>query len=128
MSLDVILGAGPVGLTLMRQLYERGGAVRVVTRSSRPALPAGVEHATAALDDPAEARRACRDAAVVYGCVGGNYVGWPERWPPLMAGMLAGAEAAGGTAHDVVSSCGAYRVRRIVHDWGEEPTWLPVAI
>ena len=31
---------------------------------------------------------------MVYGCVGLDYRGWPVRWPPLMAGMMAGAEAA----------------------------------
>lgn len=32
---------------------------------------------------------------MVYGCVGLDYAGWPEKWPPMMAGMLAGAESAG---------------------------------
>ena len=54
MSLNVILGAGPVGRTLMRQLVALDRPVRVVTRSSKLALPAGVEHTTAALEDPAQ--------------------------------------------------------------------------
>ena len=94
MSVDVILGAGPVGLALMEQLIAEGRKVRVVTRSSRPAIPQGVDHVAASLDDPEQARRACNGAQVVFGCVGMDYRGWPERWPPLMAGMLAGAEAA----------------------------------
>jgi nucleoside-diphosphate-sugar epimerase len=94
-TLHVILGAGPVGLTLMQQLVDRGEAVRVVTRRSQPRLPEGVEHVTAAVNDPDQARRACIGAGVVYGCVGGDYQDWPRRWPPLMVGMLAGAEEAG---------------------------------
>lgn len=38
---------------------------------------------------------ACAGAEIVYACVGLDYTHWPERWPPIMDGMLAGAEAAG---------------------------------
>lgn len=34
------------------------------------------------------------DAAVVYGCAGLDSWDWLWRWPPTMADMLAGAEAA----------------------------------
>ena len=95
MSLNVVLGAGPVGLTLVEQLVALGREVRVVTRGSKPPLPDGVEHVTATLDDPAQARAACTDASLVFGCVGMDYTRWPERWPTLMAGMLEGAEEAG---------------------------------
>jgi nucleoside-diphosphate-sugar epimerase len=50
---------------------------------------------TAAIEDGDQAARACADARMVYGCVGMDYRGWPERWPPLMAGMLEGAQSAG---------------------------------
>jgi nucleoside-diphosphate-sugar epimerase len=54
-----------------------------------------VAHETAALEVPESAIEACRDASVVFGCVGLDYTDWPRRWPPLFSGMLAGAEAAG---------------------------------
>jgi nucleoside-diphosphate-sugar epimerase len=92
---QVVLGAGPVGLALVDELRRLGRAVRVVTRSGRADVPEGVELVQADIADPAQAARACRDATIVYGCVGLDYTGWPERWPPMMAGMLAGAEAAG---------------------------------
>jgi nucleoside-diphosphate-sugar epimerase len=94
-GLQVVLGAGPVGLALVDELRVLGRDVRVVTRSGIADLPEGVEIVAADISDPAQAVRACTDAAVVYGCVGLDYTGWPERWPPMMAGMLAGAEAAG---------------------------------
>lgn len=94
-ELNVVLGAGPVGLTLARHLAALKRPVRVVTRSSTPALPEEVEHVQATLEHPKSAVDACRGATTVYGCVGLDYRAWPERWPPLFAGMLAGAEAAG---------------------------------
>jgi nucleoside-diphosphate-sugar epimerase len=68
----------------------------VVTRSGKARIPEGVETMAADMMDPEAARRACHGARVVLGCVGfPSYLGWAEKWPPLMAGMLAGAEAAG---------------------------------
>ncbi len=94
-DLSVVLGAGPVGRALTDQLLADGGAVRVVTRSGRADVPSGVEVVRADISQPTESAKACAGAAVVYGCVGLDYVGWPEKWPPMMAGMLDGAESAG---------------------------------
>jgi nucleoside-diphosphate-sugar epimerase len=41
------------------------------------------------------ARAACSDAAVVYQCAAPPYHRWPELFPRLQAGVLAGAAAAG---------------------------------
>jgi nucleoside-diphosphate-sugar epimerase len=93
--LHVILGAGPVGLTLARALAAEGRRVRVVTRHSQPALPEGVEHLNATLEHSESAVEACRDAGVVFCCVGLDYTSWPERWPPLFGSILGGAQTAG---------------------------------
>lgn len=93
--LNVVLGAGPVGRALVEVLYGKGASLRVVTKSGEADIPEGVEVVAADLGRAEEAVRACAGAAIVYSCVGLGYRGWPERWPPLMAGMLAGAEAAG---------------------------------
>lgn len=92
--LNVVLGGGPVGRTLLERLLARGLRVRVVTRSGRTKMPAGAEHVSADLADAEQAARACAGAAVVFGCVGMDYVDWARRWPPMMQGMLAGAQAA----------------------------------
>ena len=91
----VVLGAGPVGRELVQRLVDDGRDVRVVTRSGSASVPAGVEVVSADISDGHAAATACQDASVVYGCVGMDYTKWPERWPPMMTGMLAGAEAAG---------------------------------
>ena len=91
-ELSVVLGAGPVGRATVDRLVQEGRRVRVVTRSGR-SIP-GAETAQADLSDAKQAQRACDGASVVFGCVGFDYTGWPTRWPPVMDGMLAGAEAA----------------------------------
>jgi len=67
----------------------------VVTRRSLPPRQAGIERVQADLEHEPAAIDVCRDASVVYGCVGLPYPAWTAGWPPLMRGMLAGAEAAG---------------------------------
>lgn len=94
-GLQVVLGAGPVGRTLVHSLLDRDLRVRIVTRSGRAQLPEGAEHVSADIADAMEARRVCTGATAIYGCLGMGYGGWAEQWPPLMAGMLAGAESAG---------------------------------
>jgi nucleoside-diphosphate-sugar epimerase len=94
-SLNVVLGAGPVGRALADRLGGEGREVRVITRSGAARVADGVEVVAADLSDGDQAVRACAGAGVVYGCVGFDYTGWLQRWPPIMRGMLAGAEAAG---------------------------------
>jgi nucleoside-diphosphate-sugar epimerase len=91
----VVLGAGATGIAVVRRLRQADRPVRVVTRSGRALVPEGVDVRAADLNDPEAARRALDGASVVVSCVGfPTYVGWREKWPTLMAGMLAGAEAA----------------------------------
>jgi nucleoside-diphosphate-sugar epimerase len=94
-DIAVVLGAGPVGRAVTERLVGEGRAVRVVTRSGRAKVDNAVEVVAGDVADPNSAKRACAGASVVFGCVGLDYAGWPEKWPPMMAGMLAGAESAG---------------------------------
>ncbi len=97
-ELNVVLGAGPTGRTVVERLTEAGRPVRVANRSGRAPVPAGVEVVAADVTDPEAAARACEGATMVFGCVGlPGYDRWPEVWPPLMEGMLHGAESAGAT-------------------------------
>ena len=90
-----MLGAGPVGRALIARLAGENRPTRVVTRSGKADVPEGVDLRAADITDPEDAARACAGAGVVYGCVGlPGYDRWPELWPPLMQGMLRGAESA----------------------------------
>ena len=91
----VVLGAGPVGEALVQRLLADGVETRVATRSGRASVPSDIEVVAANISDPQQAIRACADADIVYSCVGLSYQGWPEQWPPMMAGMLDGAAEAG---------------------------------
>ena len=100
-GLHVIFGAGPVGRSLAAELAAGGKTVRIVNRSGKvPAqaglnLPAGIEIAAADAADPSSTRRLCAGAAVVYNCTNPPYTRWPELFPALQSGVLAGAASAG---------------------------------
>lgn len=94
-GLSVVIGAGPAGRALVERLRAQGRQVRVVTRSGATEVPDDVDVVAADVSLREDAERACEGAGVVYGCVGFDYSDWPRLWPPIMEGMLAGAEAAG---------------------------------
>ena len=93
----VVFGSGPVGLAVVDALTAQGKRVRVASRSgARRSLPAAVEVVRGDATDPADARRVCAGASHVYNCTNApDYHRWPEQFPPLQRGVLAGAEAAG---------------------------------
>jgi nucleoside-diphosphate-sugar epimerase len=90
-----VLGAGPLGLAVARHLASRGDSVRAAVRSERAELPEGVAVVGADLTVPADAKRACEGATVVYHCVNPPYARWPDLHPPLMSAIIEGAAAAG---------------------------------
>lgn len=93
-ALGVVLGTGPLGLAVARQLLAGGGRVRAVSRSGSRDLPVGVEVGTANLTETADVRRVCAGAEVVYHCASPPYHRWRELHPPLMAAIIEGAAAA----------------------------------
>lgn len=95
-ELHVVFGSGPVGLAVVDELVKRERRVRVVNRRGSAAVPAGVEVVAGDAADPTSARRLCQGAAVVYNCVNApDYHRWHIQFPPLQAGILEGAAAAG---------------------------------
>jgi nucleoside-diphosphate-sugar epimerase len=94
-ELHVIFGTGPVGRALMHELLVKGRRVRVVNRSGQLADRGGAEVVQGDATDLDFARRACRDAAVVYNCTNAPYTQWPEKFPALQTGVLEGAASAG---------------------------------
>ena len=94
-GLHVVLGTGPVGLTLADILLSQGKQVRVVSRSGKATVPAGVELVAADITNIDTAKEVCRGAAVVYNCVNVPYAEQVAVVPQLQAGILAGTASAG---------------------------------
>lgn len=97
-DIHLVYGTGPIGFALTEALAARGKRVRMVNRSGKSAwpLPPGVEVVAGNAADPENARQVCRGAAVVYNCTNAkDYQKWPVQFPPLQAGVLEGAAAAG---------------------------------
>ena len=90
-ELHVVFGTGPLGLAVMRELVARGKPVRMVNRRGQAKVPAGVAVVQADASDPASARQACKEASVVYNCIGVDYTKWAELLPPVMNGIIEGA-------------------------------------
>jgi len=94
-ELHVIFGAGPLGAAIARELIAKGKRVRMVTRSGKGYIPAGVDSVRGDASDPKTTREVCQGAAVVYNCTNAPYTEWPRLLPPLQAGILEGAASAG---------------------------------
>lgn len=94
-EVSVVLGTGPLGVAVARQLVDRGKPVRVVNRGGGADVPSAVEVMAANLADPEQAQLACADARVVYHCASPPYHRWAELHPPLMDAAIAGAAKAG---------------------------------
>lgn len=96
-GLHVVLGYGPLGRALTDALLAQGADVAVVTRSSPDDLPERVRAIEADMADPSAARVALADAAVAYHALNGPYSRWPQVLPPLMEGVVHGADRSGAT-------------------------------
>jgi nucleoside-diphosphate-sugar epimerase len=94
-ELHVVYGTGPVGMAVMDALVRRGRRVRMVNRSGRSDVPEGVEVVGGDATDGAFAREASEGASVVYFALNPPYTQWTELFPPLQAGVIEGAAAAG---------------------------------
>ena len=96
-ELHVVFGSGPVGLAVVETLLAQGKQVRVVSRSgARRSLPEAVEVVRGDATHPEDTRQVCAGATHVYNCTNApDYHRWPEQFPPLQRGILAGAAAAG---------------------------------
>jgi nucleoside-diphosphate-sugar epimerase len=91
----VVLGGGPVGTAIARQLAESGEVVRVVTRTGRnPGIP-GVTFFPADITEPAAVRGATEGATSVYFAAQPAYTNWPNGFPPLVEGVLGGLKGRG---------------------------------
>src|ERR671913_1490689 len=95
-EMHVVFGTGAVGMCVMDELIQRGPRrVRMVNRSGRARVPHDVEVVGGDATDEAFTREASEGASVIYFALNPPYNKWPELFPPLQAGVLEGAAAAG---------------------------------
>lgn len=93
MGLHVIVGAGPVGTSLARELLAGGEQVRMVTRSGSGID--GTERVAADAGDAARLVELSTGASAVYNCVNPPYDKWAQAWPPIANALLTAAERSG---------------------------------
>jgi nucleoside-diphosphate-sugar epimerase len=94
-AVQVVVGSGPLGLAVSRELRHTGEPCRLVSRGGRTDGSAGTEIVVADVSDAADARRAFEGASVVYQCAAPRYSQWPALMPALMRGVIEGASAVG---------------------------------
>ena len=96
-NLHVVFGAGSLGLATANALAAQSKRVRVVSRSGKANVPAGVEVARADVEDAAQAIEATKDANVIYNCIGLPYdiKTWSAKWPVVQANLIGAAQASG---------------------------------
>jgi nucleoside-diphosphate-sugar epimerase len=92
--MHVVFGTGAVGMAVMEALVRRGEPTRMVNRSGKADVPAGVEVLGGDAADPEFTRRAAAGATVVYQALNPEYHQWSEVFPALQEGVVAGAETA----------------------------------
>ncbi|MCA9873175.1 MAG: NAD-dependent epimerase/dehydratase family protein [Anaerolineales bacterium] len=89
---NVILGTGPLGLAVMDELLARGRQVTLVNRRGQAdePLPDDVKIVAGDVTHPDDVARLCADADVVFQCAQPHYDEWPEKFPPIIDGVLRG--------------------------------------
>ncbi len=94
-EMHVVVGTGPLGIAVMKELLTRGIRTKMVNLSSSLEVPSNVELIHANVGDAEQAEKAFQGAAVVYHCAKPPYTQWPEEFPQLTKGIMNGAIKSG---------------------------------
>ncbi|MBE9077330.1 NAD-dependent epimerase/dehydratase family protein [Romeria aff. gracilis LEGE 07310] len=92
-NFHTILGAGPVGLSVMDHLLAKQQRVRLISRSGRAQVPSSVEVLAGDITDLNFAREAIKGTDVVYNALNPPYHRWPELFPAIQHSVLEAAAA-----------------------------------
>ncbi|WP_127534472.1 NAD-dependent epimerase/dehydratase family protein [Paenibacillus kobensis] len=93
--MHLILGTGPLGRSVMRELVRRGEPVAMVNSSGRADVPDGVTVRKADLMIAGQAAEAMKKARIVYQCSQPSYHRWEGNFAHLQTNIAKGAIAAG---------------------------------
>jgi len=92
-KMDVVIGTGPLGLAVVRELLAKGKRVRVVNKSGKADVPGNVEVKGGDIGDPEFAREVCRLAQAIYLCAKPPYHEMADKFQPIMDGAIEAAAA-----------------------------------
>jgi nucleoside-diphosphate-sugar epimerase len=95
--LHVVLGASSgLGSAVVWQLVRQGKRIRAVSRfADRFDLGHRVEVVRGDITAPSQMTTICQGASVIYHCANVPYPEWTRSLPPMMAGVILGAETSG---------------------------------
>src|SRR5215467_9196188 len=105
-AFHVVIGAGPIGTGVARDLAGRGRQVRIITRSGSGPTDTSAELVAADASDAAAMARLTEGATAIYNCANPPYHRWPELWPPIAASLLGAAERSGAVLVTVTNLYG----------------------
>ncbi|MFV2044832.1 MAG: NAD(P)H-binding protein [Anaerolineales bacterium] len=94
-DIQVVLGTGPLGTAVIRDLADKGRRVRAVNRSGTAEVPGAVQVVAGDISDAGSARKICEGAQTIFLCAKPPYTAWPEMFPPIMNGAIDAAVATG---------------------------------
>ncbi len=89
---NVVLGSGPLGLSVVHELVGKGEPVRLVNRTGKAPVPDTVEVVRADLSDSGRVYDVTYGAGIVYLCTAPRYTGWVEKFPALMRSIITGVQ------------------------------------
>lgn len=91
--MNVIMGTGPLGMSVMRELLQRGEQVKMVSYTGTANLPRGIQLEKVDLLDAEQASRSIKGAHKVYQCAQPPYQKWSELFMRMQDNIVAGAIA-----------------------------------
>ncbi len=97
-SKTIVFGTGPLGLSVMDALVERGYTnITLINRSGKApeTLPRGITVSPGDATDPDQVAALVAGADVVFHCAQPGYTQWPTHFPPITKGILEGVIKAG---------------------------------
>ena len=92
-NMDVVIGTGPLGRAVVRELLAKGKRVRVVNKSGKADVPGNVEAKGGDIGDPEFAREVCRSVESIYLCAKPVYTEMADKFQAIMDGAIEAAAA-----------------------------------
>ncbi|WEK54138.1 MAG: NAD-dependent epimerase/dehydratase family protein [Candidatus Cohnella colombiensis] len=91
--MNLILGTGPLAMSVMRELVKRGELVKMVNSSGIADVPQGVLLVKADLMDEGQATAVMKDARTIYQCAQPAYHKWGSLSARMQDNIVSGAMA-----------------------------------